>query len=181
MGQIVQDVDDHNRPVNNTLDIIGELVETGADVLSASELNQLQTEGKKLKERYDFVSDNSDKLLKRMSSSKEELAKFKSEIGTFSIWMEKSYKVLEDKERQLANLNKIQGNTDGIKEFVSDVMTHAADLKFLTMSGQKYVQLSKVYLLILLNLHTVLMFNLGPDPMQLITASVTHIISIVSC
>ena len=144
MGQIVQDVDDHNRPVNNTLDIIGELVETGADVLSASELNQLQTEGKKLKERYDFVSDNSDKLLKRMSSSKEELAKFKSEIGTFSIWMEKSYKVLEDKERQLANLNKIQGNTDGIKEFVSDVMTHAADLKFLTMSGQKYVQLSKV-------------------------------------
>ena len=76
MGQIVQDVDDHNRPVNNTLDIIGELVETGADVLSASELNQLQTEGKKLKERYDFVSDNSDKLLKRMSSSKEELAKF---------------------------------------------------------------------------------------------------------
>ena len=88
MQHIVQDVDDHNRPVNNTLDIIGELVETGADVLSASELNQLQTEGKKLKERYDFVSDNSDKLLKRMSSSKEELAKFKSEIGTFSIWME---------------------------------------------------------------------------------------------
>ena len=58
--------------------------------------------------------------------------------------MEKSYKILEDKERQLANLNKIQGNTDGLKEFVSDVMTHAADLKFLTMSGQKYVQLSKV-------------------------------------
>ena len=58
--------------------------------------------------------------------------------------MEKAYKVLEDKERQLANLNKIQGNTDGIKEFVSDVMTHGADLKFLTISGQKYVQLSKV-------------------------------------
>ena len=34
MQHIVQDVDDHNRPVNNTLDIIGELVETGADVLS---------------------------------------------------------------------------------------------------------------------------------------------------
>ena len=130
------------------MDIIGEFVETGADVLSASELNQLQAEGKRLKERYDFVSDNSDKLVKRMNSSKEELGKFKSEIGTFGIWMEKSYKILEDKERQLANLNKIQGNTDGLKEFVSDVMTHAADLKFLTMSGQKYVQLSKYIVLL---------------------------------
>jgi chromosome segregation ATPase len=145
MSHIKTDVDDHNRPVNNTLDIIIELVETGADVLSASELNQLQAEGKRLKERYDFVSDNSDKLHKRMLSSMEELGKFRAEKGVFSTWMEKAYKVLEDKERQLANLNKLQGNTDGIKEFVSDVMTHGADLKFLTISGQKYVQLSKEY------------------------------------
>ncbi len=55
MRHIKNDVDDHNRPVNNTLDIIIELVETGADVLSASELNQLQGEGKKLKVRnFDF-------------------------------------------------------------------------------------------------------------------------------
>jgi len=53
-------------------------------------------------------------------------------------------KVLEDKERQLANLNKLEGNSGGIKEFVSDVMTHGADLKFLTISGQKFVDLSKV-------------------------------------
>jgi dystonin len=144
MRHIKTDVDDHNRPVNNTLDIIVELVETGSDVLSGSELNQLQTEGKKLKERYYFVSDNSDKMLKRILSSTEELGKFRTEMGSFRIWMEKSYKVLEDKERQLANLNKLQGNADGIKEFVSDVMTHGADLKFLTISGQKYVELSKV-------------------------------------
>lgn len=62
---IKDDVDDHNRPVNNTLDIIVELVETGSDVLSAAELNNLQAEGKRLKERYDGVSSNSDKLLKR--------------------------------------------------------------------------------------------------------------------
>jgi len=53
--------------------------------------------------------------------------------------------VLEDKERQLANLNKVQGKTDDIKDFVSDVMTHGADLKFLSISGQKFVDLSKDY------------------------------------
>ena len=74
----------------------------------------------------------------------EELNKFRVEMTSFRTWMEKAYKVLEDKERQLANLNKLQGNADGIKEFVSDVMTHGADLKFLTISGQKFIDLSKV-------------------------------------
>ena len=137
-------MDDHNRPVNNTLDIIVELVETGSDVLSSAELNQLQAEGKRLRERYDFVADNSDKLLRRMLAAMEELNKFRIEMTSFRTWMEKAYKILEDKERQLANLNKLQGNADGIKEFVSDVMTHGADLKFLTISGQKFIDLSKV-------------------------------------
>ena len=144
MKHIKTDVDDHNRPVNNTLDIIAELVETGADVLSSSELNHLQTEGKQLKERYDHVADTSDKLVKRQVSALEEFVKFNTEMATFKIWLEKAYKVLEDKERQLANLNKIQGSIDDIKDFVSDVMTHGADLKFLTISGQKFVDLSKV-------------------------------------
>ena len=141
---IKDDVDDHNRPVNNTLDIIVELVETGSDVLSSAELNQLQSEGKRLKERYDYVSENSDKLSKRMLSAMEELSKFRGEMGSFKTWMEKAYRALEDKERQLANLNKLQANGDDIKSFVSDVMTHGADLKFLTISGQKFVDLSKV-------------------------------------
>jgi hypothetical protein len=143
---IKSDVDDHNRPVNNTLDIIVELVETGSDVLSSAELNQLQAEGKRLRERYDFVSDNTDKLLRRMLAAMEELGKFRAEMTSFRTWMDKAYKVLEDKERQLANLNKLQGNADEIKAFVSDVMTHGADLKFLTISGQKFIDLSKVSL-----------------------------------
>ena len=65
-------------------------------------------------------------------------------MAIFRTWLEKAYKTLEDKERQLANLNKVQGSIDDIKAFVSDVMTHGADLKFLTISGQKFVDLSKV-------------------------------------
>ena len=69
--------------MNNTLDIIAELVETGADVLSSAELNKLQQEGKQLKVRYDNVSNNSDKLLKRLVSAHEELLKFNSEVTAF--------------------------------------------------------------------------------------------------
>ena len=91
-----------------------------------------------------YFSDISDKLVKRQVSALEEFNKFSSEMALFRTWLEKAYKILEDKERQLANLNKVQGSIDDIKAFVSDVMTHGADLKFLTISGQKFVDLSKV-------------------------------------
>ena len=83
-------------------------------------------------------------MVKRQVSALEEFVKFSSEMGAFKTWLDKAYKVLEDKEKQLANLNKVQGNTSDIKEFVNDVMTHGADLKFLKISGQKFVDLSKV-------------------------------------
>ena len=92
---------------------------------------------------YLFI-DISDKLVKRQVSALEEFNKFSTEMAIFRTWLEKAYKILEDKERQLANLNKVQGSIDDIKTFVSDVMTHGADLKFLTISGQKFVDLSKV-------------------------------------
>jgi dystonin len=80
-----------------------------------------------------------------MVSAAEELAKFRGEMSGFRKWMEKAYRVLEDKERNLSQLNKLDGNADDVKAFVADVMTHGADLKFLTISGQKFVDLSKEY------------------------------------
>ncbi len=51
---------------------------------------------------------------------------------------------MEDKEKQLTQLSKLEGKSDEIKEFVSDVMKHGADLKFLTISGKKLLDLIKV-------------------------------------
>merc|ERR1711981_1546432 len=174
MKLIKTDVDDHNRPVNNTLDIIAELVETGADVLSSAELNQLQAEGKQLKERYDHVSDCSDKLIKRQASALEEFNKFSSEMALFRTWLEKAYKILEDKERQLANLNKVQESLEGFKAFVSDVMTHGADLKFLTISGQKFVDLSKEYISFLNEFRVKLRSTQLKQSESKVSAEVTH-------
>ncbi|XP_023339664.1 dystonin isoform X21 [Eurytemora carolleeae] len=175
--EIKDDVDEHNRPVNNTLDIIAELVETGADVLSSAELNKLQQEGKQLKVRYDNVSNNSDKLLKRLVSAHEELLKFNSEVTAFRNWLEKAYKVLEDKEKQLANLNKVSGKADDIKEFVSDVMTHGADLKFLSISGQKFVSLSKEYVSSLNEFRLVLRQNNLKITESIVSEEVNHVSS----
>ncbi len=93
------------------------------------------------------MQDNADKLLRRMLSALEELSKFRQEMASFRTWLEKAYRTLEDKERNLANLNNLRGSgADDIKQFVNDVMTHGADLKFLTISGQKFVDLCKEYI-----------------------------------
>jgi len=53
-------------------------------------------------------------------------------------------KILADKENQLTQLSKLDGKSDEIKDFVSEVMKHGADLKFLTISGQKLQEVIKV-------------------------------------
>jgi hypothetical protein len=86
-------LEDHTRSVQQTLDIIGELYSTGSDVISGAELNQLQADGRGLKARFDFVSSNSSKLLKLMTSSYDELKKFSHEMNSFKKWIDVAYQV----------------------------------------------------------------------------------------
>ena len=60
--------------------------------------------------------------------------------------MVKSVKLAEDKERQLANLSRVQANAEATREFFSDVIAHQADLRFITMAAQKFVDESMEYL-----------------------------------
>ena len=48
------------------------------------------------------------------------------------------------KEGELGNMSNMRENAEGVKTFVAEVMTHGADLKFLTISGQKFIDISKV-------------------------------------
>jgi hypothetical protein len=48
------------------------------------------------------------------------------------------------KESQLSSLSTLQENLEGVRTFLAEVMTHGADLKFLTISGQKFIDISKV-------------------------------------
>ncbi len=56
--------------------------------------------------------------------------------------MDKSLRTLEDKERNINNLST--SGRDNTKDFVSDVIAHQGDLRFITMSAQKFVEESRV-------------------------------------
>lgn len=67
-------------------------------------------------------------------------------MDIFSAWLQNSRRTLEDKERALSDLNRLASQADSVREFVSDVIAHQADLRFISMAAQKFVDESKDYL-----------------------------------
>lgn len=72
----------------------------------------------------------------------------RSELTLFTAWLDKARHNLEDRERSLAQLNKMDASSESTREFVSDVIAHQADLRFITMAAQKFVDESKVSVII---------------------------------
>lgn len=144
MKQIKDDLDQHSGQVSHCGEQIRQLVLTAGDVLSKSEVSALEKSGRNLKTRYDRAVDRTEKLLRRLLVAKEELSKLKSELTTFSTWLGKARRILEDKERSLSDLKHLDSSADSTKEFVTDVIAHQGDLRFITMSAQKFVDESKV-------------------------------------
>ena len=139
-------MESHSRPFNACLDQVRQIVSQGGEFLSADEIQTLEGKGQELKKRYDNGTDQTDKLLRKVSTALDELHKFRTEISNFKTWMVKSVKLAEDKERQLANLSRVQANAEATREFFSDVIAHQADLRFITMAAQKFVDESMEYL-----------------------------------
>lgn len=73
----------------------------------------------------------------------------RNEVATFSTWLDKSQRALEEKERSLSELKKLTSSSDTTRELISDVIAHQADLRFITMAAQKFVDESKEYLQVL--------------------------------
>lgn len=136
----------HARQVNGCLDQVRQIVAQGGEFLAGDEIQSLEDKGTELKMRYDRSNEQTEKLLRKVSTALEELQKFRTEISNFKTWMAKSTKIAEDKERLLANLSRMQANADTTREFVSDVIAHQADLRFITMAAQKFVDESTDYL-----------------------------------
>ncbi|KAK9887502.1 hypothetical protein WA026_023054 [Henosepilachna vigintioctopunctata] len=149
MKQIKDDLDQHYGAVTNCGDQVRQLVLTAGDVLSKSEVMALEKNGRNLRNRYDKAVDRTDALLRRLLTARDELSKLKSELHIFSEWLDKSRRVLEDKEKSLSDLKHLDSSADSTKTFVSDVIAHQADLRFITMSAQKFVDEGKEYLKLL--------------------------------
>ncbi|XP_067121200.1 microtubule-actin cross-linking factor 1-like isoform X10 [Centruroides vittatus] len=146
---IKNNLDDNQINVTTCLDQINQLVQQGKDILSKDEIQQLQKDGDILKKRYNNLCNECDKIIRRLSTALEELQKFQTEIQNFMQWLSDCQQTLTQKERGLGNLNKLKDNIESFRVFANDVIAHQADLRFITMATQKFIDESKEYLIIL--------------------------------
>ncbi|CAG9820406.1 unnamed protein product [Phaedon cochleariae] len=141
---VIHEVEEELRnQINIMKQVKDDLDQHAGDILSKSEVSALEKSGRNLKSRYEKSVDRTDKLLRRLLAAREELGKLRGELASFSGWLAQSRRVLEDKERSLSDLDRLGASADSTREFVSDVIAHQADLRFITMSAQKFVDEGK--------------------------------------
>lgn len=68
----------------------------------------------------------------------------RTEFNTFSEWLDSARRELEDRERSISDLSRLSHQAEPLKEFVSDVIAHQADLRFISMAAQKLVDETNV-------------------------------------
>ncbi|CAG0880401.1 unnamed protein product [Darwinula stevensoni] len=146
LKQISNDIEEHSRPMHTAVDQMQHIMEEGQEFLSPDEIAQLRRHGDELKQRYESASDHCDQLLKKLHSALDELSKFQSELNTFETWLADASRKLHEKEQALSDLPKLKSHADTTKDLVGDVMAHQADLRFLTMAAQKFLDEGKDHL-----------------------------------
>ncbi|KAI1231178.1 hypothetical protein IHE44_0008113 [Lamprotornis superbus] len=107
--------------------------------LAEEQRAQLQAQLAELREQYPAALARSEARLKRVQLLRDELQKFLQDHSEFQAWLEQAEQELEGMYKggsdpaSLRQLLRRQGS------FSEDVISHKGDLRFVTMSGQKFL------------------------------------------
>ncbi|XP_066421089.1 microtubule-actin cross-linking factor 1-like isoform X1 [Molothrus aeneus] len=107
--------------------------------LAGEEQERLQAQLAQLRERYPASLAHAETRLKRVQLLREELQKFLQDHGEFQAWLEQA-------EQDLQGMYKGDSDPDSLRQllrrqgsFAEDVISHKGDLRFVTMSGEKFL------------------------------------------
>ena len=137
------------RPVASCLEQVRQLVLTSGNVLSIAEVTTLENSGRQLRFRVDRSHECTIKLVKHLQNSYDELDKLQGEIHDFSRWLQTAQQVCENEHTYLADFKQLPAQSVRIKDLQKEIIAHQADLRFITMSTQKFVDEGKDYLNVL--------------------------------
>lgn len=119
------------------------LLDKQANVLSPEEKEKLQKNIKELKGRYEASLTQAEQQMKQVQCVQEELKKFQDDCGEFQGWLDQAEKEMEVLGTPASFLNILSDKLQRQKSFSEDVISHKGDLRFITMSGQKVLDVAK--------------------------------------
>lgn len=119
------------------------LLDKQADVLSPAEKEKLQKNIEELKGRYQASLTQSEQQMKQVQCVQEELKKFQADCVEFEDWLKQAEGEVEVLGAPAGSLNILSDKLQRQKSFSEDVISHKGDLRFITMSGQKVLDVAK--------------------------------------
>ncbi|XP_058507357.1 dystonin isoform X24 [Solea solea] len=119
------------------------LLERQANVLSPEEKDKLQKNIQELKGRYEASLTQAEQQMKHVQCVQEELKKFQDDCEEFEGWLNQSEGEIQGLGAPAASLNILSDKLQRQKSFSEDVISHKGDLRFITISGQKVLDVAK--------------------------------------
>ncbi|XP_070833540.1 dystonin [Chaetodon trifascialis] len=119
------------------------LLDKQADVLSPEEKEKLQKNIQELKGRYEASLTQAEQQMKQVQCVQEELKKFQDDCEEFEDWLDQAEGEIEELGAPAGSLNILSDKLQRQKSFSEDVISHKGDLRFITISGQKVLDVAK--------------------------------------
>uniref|UniRef100_A0A8C7LGL6 Dystonin n=1 Tax=Oncorhynchus kisutch TaxID=8019 RepID=A0A8C7LGL6_ONCKI len=119
------------------------LLDHQAHALSPTDKDKLQRDIQELKGRYDSSLTQAEQQMKQMVQVQEELKKFQGDCEEFEGWLQQAEGEVEELGAPTGALNDLTEKLRRQKSFSDDVISHKGDLRFITISGQKVLDVAK--------------------------------------
>ncbi|XP_042357950.1 dystonin isoform X5 [Plectropomus leopardus] len=119
------------------------LLDKQANVLSPEEKEKLQKNIQELKGRYEASLTQAEQQMKQVQCVQEELKKFQGDCEEFEGWLDQAEGEMDKLGAPEGSLNILSDKLQRQKSFSEDVISHKGDLRFITMSGQKVLDVAK--------------------------------------
>uniref|UniRef100_A0A8C8ESR4 Dystonin-like n=1 Tax=Oncorhynchus tshawytscha TaxID=74940 RepID=A0A8C8ESR4_ONCTS len=119
------------------------LLDHQAHALSPTDKDKLQRDIQELKGRYDSSLTQAEQQMKQMVQVQEELKKFQGDCEEFEGWLQQAEGEVEELGAPAGALNDLTEKLRRQKSFSDDVISHKGDLRFITISGQKVLDVAK--------------------------------------
>lgn len=140
-----EDILIHQGPFLETVQEGNQLLKQKGDRLTEDECAALKTPMDDLKVRYENANVQSTTRSDKLRLALDDLKKLEPEMNEMEDWLRDAEQALEKSNRKIELGDEaLQRQYEEQKALADDVVTHRADVKFINMTGQAFVDNAKV-------------------------------------
>ena len=140
-----ENIQQHQQPILEAAQDVESLIKQFPKRIDEPTQNNLRSFANDLKSRYNVVNYQSTNRTTKLTSQVDELQGSTDDEGDFGQWLIQAEKTQADVLKNVGrDLNTLKQQNSQQKSFNEDVVNHVAELRFINITGQKFLDAAKV-------------------------------------